>query len=92
MLKNDKFYENLGTYYSISNEISEKINSKLFNDFKLNIKVLGINPPLDDLSSIYRIEKIEVLSIDDNHDSINFKLASKINKINEYLNTTDKKK
>lgn len=55
MSKNDNFYENLGTYYSISHEISDKINSKIFNDYKLIIKIIGINQPQEDLSSIYKI-------------------------------------
>lgn len=85
MSKNDNFYENLGTYYSISHEISDKINSKIFNDYKLNIKIIGINQPQEDLSSIYKIEKIDIVSENRQND----RFTSEISKINEYLNISD---
>lgn len=53
----DNFYENLGTYYSNTNKIYEKINSKIFNDVKLVIKIIGLNKPQEEISSIYKIEK-----------------------------------
>lgn len=91
MAINDNFYENLGTYYSRTNEIKEKINSKIFNDFKLNIKIIGINPPQEDLSSIYRIKKIDFIRVNDKTELDNPRLVKEINNINAYLADTGNK-
>ena len=80
MVVNEKFYENLGSYYSIPQEIYEKVNSKIFNDYKLTIKVIGVNLPQEELSVIYQIKCIEVHSADKNNE-----LARDIEKINSYL-------
>ncbi|MBF0845292.1 FRG domain-containing protein, partial [Streptococcus danieliae] len=87
----DNFYENLGTYYSKTDKIYEKINSKIFNDIKLVIKIIGLNKPQEDLSSIYKIEKIEIVKENYNQVSNHLPLAGEIEKINQYLADTGDK-
>ena len=55
-----KFYENLGTYYSNPEEIRTQLNSKIFNDFKIVINIIGVNQPQEDLTPIYKIKKLEL--------------------------------
>lgn len=87
----DNFYENLGTYYSNTNKIYEKINSKIFNDFKLVIKIIGLNKPQEEISSIYKIEKIEISQDNDDQGFDNSQLVTEIECINEFLKSTGDK-
>lgn len=91
MATKDNFYENLGTYYSNANKIYEKINSKIFNDFKLVIKIVGLNKPQEEITSIYRIEKIEISKGNDNQIFNNSQLVTEIENINNYLSSTGDK-
>ncbi|WP_249274379.1 hypothetical protein [Streptococcus pseudopneumoniae] len=80
MLLRDKFYENLGTYYSSPEEIKNQLNSKIFNDFKIVINIIGINQPQEDLTPIYKIQNLELSSTNKNS-----KLQDEIDDINKYL-------
>ncbi len=87
----DNFYENLGTYYSNTNKIYEKINSKIFNDVKLVIKIIGLNKPQEEISSIYKIEKIEISQGKDDQEFNNSQLVTEIECINDFLKSTGDK-
>ncbi len=55
----DNFYENLGTCILNIVNIQKNI-SKIFNDVKLVIKIIGLINTQEEISSIYKIEKIEI--------------------------------
>lgn len=93
-MNNDKFYENLGSYFVTENDkedyIDKNINSKLFNEIKINIILVGVGQP--DTPNCYEIRKIEVKNKDSFSNSKTIDtLLNDIEVINRYLKESNEK-
>lgn len=96
VVNNNRFYENIGSYFVAEDKekeidyIKNNLNSKLFNEVKINIYLEGIDVPY--VSNCYRIAEIKInnKSKFGNKDKALDALSSDIDDINFYLKTNDK--
>lgn len=80
----EDYYQSLGTYFEDKDYIKDKVNSKLYNETRIKIVLIGINEPLEELRPVYKILKLEYDGNDDDNGQI-------INQINSYLRSNGKK-
>lgn len=87
MFKRNDFYESLGSYFidSDNDYIESNINSKLFNEIKVKVTIIGINQPSNDVSIVYKIKGIEIEKGEEYKNKLAQPLQKTLNNMNDYL-------